>query len=70
MFLSFLLEREREVLMYIDLLIISSIFFLWNGTDFELIEFIDNLNKKHPTIKFNTCFSNFQFCRLVVGVCT
>ena len=27
-------------------------FFLWNGTESELIKFIDNLNQKHPTIKF------------------
>ena len=31
---------------------IGDIFFLWNGTEFELIKFIDNLNQKHPTIKF------------------
>ena len=31
---------------------IDDIFFLWNGTEFELIKFIDNLNQKHPTIKF------------------
>ena len=26
--------------------------FLWNGTESELIKFIDNLNQKHRTIKF------------------
>ena len=35
---------------------IDDIFFLWNGTEFELIKFIDNLNQKHPTIRFQfTC---------------
>ena len=25
---------------------------MWNGTESELMKFIDNLNKKHPTINF------------------
>ena len=31
--------------------------FLWNGTESELIKFIDNLNQKHPTIKFEFTYS-------------
>ena len=30
---------------------IDDIFFLWNGTESELIKFIHGLNQKHPTIK-------------------
>ena len=29
---------------------IDDIFSIWNGTESELIKFIDNLNQKHPTI--------------------
>ena len=36
---------------------IDDIFFLWNGTESELIQFIDNLNQKHPTIKFEFTYS-------------
>ena len=31
---------------------IDDIFFLWNGTEAEVIKIIHNLNKKHSTIKF------------------
>ena len=31
--------------------------FLWNGTESELIKFMGNLNKKHPTIKFAFTYS-------------
>ena len=31
---------------------IDDIFFLWNGTESELIKFTDNLKQNHPTIKF------------------
>ena len=33
------------------------IFFLWNETESELIKFRDNLNQKHPTIKFEFTYS-------------
>ena len=36
---------------------IDGIFFLWNGTETELIKFIDNLNQKHPLIKFEFTYS-------------
>ena len=36
---------------------IDDIFFLWNGTDAELIKIIDNLNKKHSTRKFEFTYS-------------
>ena len=36
---------------------IDDIFFLWNGTESALIQFIDNLNQKHPTIKFEFTYS-------------
>ena len=32
---------------------IDNIFMIWNGTTKELISFIDELNKKHRTIKFD-----------------
>ena len=31
---------------------IDNISFLWNGTESELVKFIDSLNQKHPTVKF------------------
>ena len=31
---------------------IDDTFLLWYGTEFELAKFIDNLNQKHPTTKF------------------
>ena len=35
---------------------ICDIFFIWNGAESELIEFLGNLNKKHPSLKFEfTC---------------
>ena len=36
---------------------IEDIFFLRNGTESELIKFIDNLNQKHPTIKCEFTYS-------------
>ena len=38
----------------------DNIFFLWNGTESELIKFIDNLNQNHPTIKFEFTFSKIS----------
>ena len=32
---------------------IDDIFMIWNGTNEELILFIDEVNKKHKTIKFD-----------------
>ena len=37
--------------------IIDNISFLWNGTKSKPIKFIDNLNKKHPTIKLEFTYS-------------
>ena len=37
--------------------LIYDIFLLWNGTESELIKFIANLNRKHPTIKFEFIYS-------------
>ena len=36
---------------------IDDVFFLWNGTESELIKFTHNLNQKHPTIKFELTYS-------------
>ena len=36
---------------------IDDLFFVWNGTESELIKFIHNLNQKHPTIKFEFTYS-------------
>ena len=35
-------------------------FFLWNGTESELIKSIYNLNKKHPTMKFEFTYSRIS----------
>lgn len=45
---TFTLEKKINILMKIH----RQYFFSWKGTESELTEFIDNLNKKHPTIKF------------------
>ena len=47
---------------------IDNIFFLWNGTDFELITFIDNLTLKHPTIKFEFTYSRTSITSLDIKV--
>ena len=39
---------------------IDDIFFLWNGTESERVKFIDNLNKKYPTIKFEFPYSRIS----------
>ena len=36
---------------------IDDIFFLWNGTESELIKFIASPDQKHPTIKFEFIYS-------------
>ena len=36
---------------------IDDIFFLWNGTESELIKSIHNLNQKHPTVRFEFSYS-------------
>ena len=36
---------------------IDDIFFLWNGTESELIKFIDYLHQKHPIIKLELTYS-------------
>ena len=36
---------------------LDDIFSFWNGTKSELIKFIDNLNQKYPTIKFQFTYS-------------
>ena len=36
---------------------IDDIFFLWNGTESELIKFIDIINQNYPTIKFEFIYS-------------
>ena len=36
---------------------IDDIFFLWNGTECELMKFIHNLNQNHSTIKFEFTYS-------------
>ena len=47
---------------------IDDIFFLWNGTESELIQFIDNLNQKHPTIKFEFTYSRTNITFLDTNV--
>ena len=43
---------------------IDDIFMIWNGTNEELILFIDKVNKKHKTIKFDYKMSTKQrHCR-------
>ena len=36
---------------------IDDIFFLWNETESKLINFTDDLNQKHPIIKFEFAYS-------------
>ena len=39
---------------------IDDIFMLWRGTENELLEFVNNLNKTHPTIKFELKYSRTE----------
>ena len=47
---------------------IDDIVLLWNGTESELIKFIDNLNIKYPAIKFEFTYSGTSISFLVTKV--
>ena len=48
---------------------IHDVFFLWNGTESELIKFIPHLNQKHPTIKFEFTYFRTRITFLDTKVC-
>ena len=48
---------------------IGDIFLLLNGTESELIKFTDNLNQKHPSIKFEFTYSRISITFLDTKVC-
>ena len=45
-------DKAKTYLRYID-----DLFFIWKGTKEELLSFIDDLNKKTPSIKFDCKYS-------------
>ena len=59
-------ELEEEILRKVELKpylwwrYIDDIFFIWEHGEEKLTEFIDALNKKHPTIKFTAELSKTQ----------
>ena len=68
----FIAELEEETLREVKLKpylwwrYINDIFFIWEHGEEKLKEFIDVLNKKHPTIKLTTEWSKTQFIFLDV----
>ena len=67
-------ELEEEILREVDLKpflwwrYIGDIFFIWEHAEEKLKEFIDVLNKKHPTIKCTAEWSKTQISFLDVTV--
>ena len=70
----FMAELEEEILREVELKpylwwrFIEDIFFIWEHGEEKLKEFIDVLNKKHPTIKFTAEWSKTQIHFLDVTV--
>ena len=60
--------REVELKLYLWWRYIDDIFFIWEHGEEKLKEFIDVLNKKHPTIKFTAEWSKTQIIFLDVTV--
>ena len=60
--------REVELKPYLWWRYIDNIFFIWEHGEEKLKEFIDVLNKKHPTIKFTVEWSKTQINFLDVTV--
>ena len=48
-------DKTRIFLRYID-----DLFFIWKGTEHELKEFLKEINKVHPTIKFDYSYSKTE----------
>ena len=46
-------DKTRIFLRYID-----DLFFVWKGTEQELKQFFEDINKIHPTIKFDFNYYN------------
>ena len=46
------------ILLYIRY--IDDIFFLWKGTEEELLKFLESVNDIHPTIKFDFAYSRSE----------
>ena len=63
----FMAELEEEILREVELKpylwwrYIDDIFFIWEHGEEKLKEFIDVLNKKHPTIKFTAEWSKTNY---------
>ena len=60
--------REVELKPYMWWRFIDNIFFIWKHREEKLREFIDVLNRKHPTIKFTAEWSKTQINFLDVTV--
>ena len=64
-------ELDEEILREVELKswqYIDDIFFIWEHGEEKLKEYIDMLNKKHPTIKFTSEWSKTQINFLDVTV--
>ena len=44
--------KKSSLFTYID-----DIFFIWRGSEAELVTFIEHLNKAHPSIKFTSTYN-------------
>ena len=70
----FMAELEEEILREVELKpyiwrpFIDDIFFIWEHGEEKVKEFIDVLNKKHPTIKFTAEWSKTQINFLNVSL--
>ena len=62
-----ILPRIRDlVLLYVRF--IDDIFFLWKGTEEDLLKFFDEINSIHPTIKFDFNYSKTNTCFLDTSI--
>ena len=53
--LHILPKIREQIIMYVRY--IADIFFIWKGSEKELLKFLDEVNKIHPTIKFDYHYS-------------
>lgn len=51
----YITDKTIMYLRYID-----DLFFIWKGTEGELLSFLENLNEKHPSINFDFKYSKIE----------
>ena len=57
-------DKTKMFLSFID-----DLFMIWTGSEQELLDFMSDLNKKHPSIKFKFKYSQTKIVFLDVLVC-